>query len=85
MIYFPMPGPEERLRLWNGAFSERSRLEPEIDLTRVAEQFEVSGGAIVNVLRAASLMALRRASQTVRLQDITDGIRRELRKDGKVV
>ena len=38
MIYFPMPGPEERLRLWNGAFSDPSRLEPAIDLTRLSEQ-----------------------------------------------
>ncbi len=85
MIYFPMPGPEERLRLWHGAFSDRSRLEPDIDLVRVAEQFEVSGGAIVNVLRTASLAALRRGTQTVHLQDITEGVRRELRKDGKVI
>lgn len=85
MIYFPMPGPEERLRLWNGAFSDRSRLEPDIDLVRVAEQFEVSGGAIINVLRSASLTALRRGTQAVRLQDITEGVRRELRKDGKVI
>jgi hypothetical protein len=85
MIYFPMPGPEERARLWAGAFSDRSRIEPDVDLVRVAEQFEVSGGAIVNVLRSASLMALRRGAQTVRLQDITEGVRRELRKDGKVI
>jgi hypothetical protein len=85
MIYFPMPGPEERLRLWNGAFSDPSRLDANIDMARLADQFEVAGGAIVNVLRSASLMALRRGTETVRLQDITDGIRRELRKDGKVI
>jgi hypothetical protein len=85
MIYFPMPGPEERLRLWHGAFSDTSRLDAGIDMARLAEQFEVAGGAIVNVLRSASLVALRRGTATVRLQDITDGIRRELRKDGKVI
>jgi hypothetical protein len=85
MIYFPMPGPEERLRLWNGAFSDASRLDAGIDMARLADQFEVAGGAIVNVLRSASLMALRRGTGTVRMQDITDGIRRELRKDGKVI
>ena len=85
MIYFPMPGPEERLRLWLGAFSDRSRLDSAIDLRRVSDQFEVSGGAIVNVLRAASLMALRRGNGVVRLEDITEGIRREFRKDGKML
>jgi len=85
MIYFPIPGPEERLRLWQGAFSEQSRLEPAVDLLRLADEFEVSGGAIVNVLRYASLMALRRRADTIRLHDITHGIRREFRKDGKVM
>jgi ATP-dependent 26S proteasome regulatory subunit len=78
-----MPGPE-RLRLWQGAFSS-TRLEPAVDLHRLADEFEVTGGAIVNVLRYASLMALRRRGGTIRLHDITQGIRREFRKDGKVM
>src|SRR5262249_56205414 len=28
MIYFPLPGPEERARLWRSAFSSQVRLEP---------------------------------------------------------
>jgi hypothetical protein len=85
MIYFPMPAPEERLRLWRGAFPEASRLEDSVDLANLAEEFEVTGGAIVNVLRYASLMALRRGTDTVRLHDIRQGIRREFRKDGKTL
>ena len=85
MIYFPIPEPAERLRLWRGAFSDASRLEPAVDLPRLADEFEVTGGAIVNVLRYASLTALRRRADTMRLNDITHGIRREFRKDGKVI
>jgi hypothetical protein len=85
MIYFPVPEPAERLRLWRGAFSDAARLEPAVDLQQVADEFEVTGGAIVNVLRYASLTALRRHADTVRLNDITHGIRREFRKDGKVI
>ena len=85
MIYFPMPGPEERLRLWENAFSRQSRLEEEVDLRRIAEEFEVAGGAIINVSRFASLMALRRGGDVIRLRDIRHGIRRELRKDGKLI
>ena len=85
MIYFPVPGREERLRLWRGAFSEPARLEPAVDLSRLADEFEITGGAIVNVLRCASLMALRRDADTIRLHDITHGVRREFRKDGKVL
>ena len=85
MIYFPTPGPEERLRLWRNTFPKQSRLEASVDLEHLADEFEMTGGAIMNVLRYASLMALRCGSDVVRLQDMRNGIRRELRKDGKVV
>jgi hypothetical protein len=85
MIYFPLPGPDERLRLWRGAFSTQARLEPAVDLARIAEEFEISGGAIVNVLRSSSLATLRHGGDHIRVDDIRQGIRREFRKEGKVV
>jgi len=85
MIYFPLPGPEERARLWRGAFPVRSRLKPDVDLAGIAEEFEISGGAIVNVLRSSALATLRRGSDSIHAQDIREGIRREFRKDGKLV
>jgi hypothetical protein len=86
MIYFPLPGPEERLRLWRQAFAGPApRLEPEVDLESLAAEYEITGGGIVNVLRYASLMALRNGTGIIRLQDIRRGIRREFRKDGKVI
>ena len=85
MIYFPLPGPEERTRLWRGAFSQTSRLDADVDLASIAEQFEISGGAIVNVLRSASLLTLRSGRKKIQYQDIRNGIRREFQKDGKAV
>ena len=85
MIHFPMPGAEERMRLWRSAFPSPSRLEPSVDLTRIAEEYEISGGAIVNVLRSSALATLRRGKGLIRAEDIYHGIRREFRKDGKVV
>ena len=84
MIYFAMPRPEQRLQLWRKAFASL-RLEAEVDWRRIADEFELAGGAIINVLRYASLMALRREVDIVSLHDIRQGIRREFRKDGKVV
>lgn len=84
MIYFAMPRPEQRRQLWSKAFSS-VLLEPGVDWRSIADEFELAGGAIINVLRYASLMALRRGVDTVSLHDIRQGIRREFRKDGKVV
>ena len=85
MIYFSMPAVEERRLLWRGAFSDPSRLAADVDLDDLAEEFEVTGGAIVNVLRYASLIAVKQNAREVTLADILDGIRREFRKEGKIV
>jgi hypothetical protein len=84
MLHFPMPGPQERLRLWQGAFAPPCRLEPGCSFAGLAEEFELSGGSIINVLRYAALTAVRRGEPEIRLDDIRHGIRREFRKDGRV-
>jgi hypothetical protein len=85
MVYFPMPRYEERLRLWRQAFARSDLLDESVDLGPIAHEFELSGASIANVLRYATLMALRRGRRAAGTEDIREGIRRELRKDGKVV
>ncbi|MFZ6774438.1 ATP-binding protein [Undibacterium sp. SXout7W] len=84
MIYFPMPSAEERLRLWRNAFTEQVRLDVNIDLEQIADQFEISGGAILNVLRYACLMALRRGSDSISQAELLQGIHREMHKEGRI-
>ena len=83
IVYFPLPRAEERLLLWRQGFSPRARLQDAVDLARIAEQFELSGGAIMNVVRYASLQALDRGDGLVTLEALQRGIRRELAKEGK--
>ena len=83
MIYFPMPSMTERLRLWRNAFAQHIPLDANIDLEHIAEQFEISGGAILNVLRYVCLMALRRNADTISQTDLLYGIRREMHKEGR--
>lgn len=85
MIYFAMPGPEHRLRLWQQAFPDQVELEPKIDLRDIAEKHELAGGAIINVSRYCALMALKRNSDQILQKDIITGIRKEFGKDGKIV
>jgi len=83
IIYFPMPGVEERYLLWKNAFKEL-KLENAIDLRSLAKSYELSGAAIGNILRYCTLMALKRDSNEVFEQDILAAIKRELAKEGKV-
>jgi SpoVK/Ycf46/Vps4 family AAA+-type ATPase len=83
IIYFPLPRPEERLCLWQQGISPQARCEPGLNLATLAREHELSGGAIMNVLRYASLQALARHSTVLTLDDILQGIRREYAKERK--
>ena len=82
MVHFPVPKPEERMKLWKQGFPAVAALEPRIDLRDIAKKYELAGGSIINIVQYCSLMALKRADQTIRLQDIIEGVRREFHKSG---
>lgn len=82
VIHFPMPGPEERLKIWKSAFSKDLPPQKTVDLKAIADKYELSGGMMMNVIRYCSLKALRDQRRTIPQEDIETGIRRELLKDG---
>lgn len=82
LAYFPMPDAEQRLRLWRGIINDRCRLAQDVDLGKLAEDYELSGGAIINVVRYAAIKALRQSRDAIVHDDLLRGIRKELIKDG---
>jgi hypothetical protein len=85
VIHFPAPKPAERLRLWKNAFSPKASLHDEVDLGRIAERYDLTGGTIMNVVRYSSLKALSRNEQVIRVEDLEEGIRREYLKEGRTL
>lgn len=85
IIHFTMPSPEERLLLWQKAFSDTCTLHPDIDLEQIAEHYEMAGGAIINVLRFCALSAIRRNDTVVTQHELIEGIRREFKKENKTL
>lgn len=83
MIYFPMPDATQRLRLWRSLIRQPERAGPDIDLPALAEQHELSGGAMVNVLRFAALQANREGLSYFTAEHLRHGMARELRKEGR--
>lgn len=63
VVDFPAPGPADRLRLWQRLGATRAPLAPDLDLDLdlafLAENFELTGGEIRNVLVAAAHAAAR--------------------------
>ncbi len=81
VVYFPLPGPEQRLRLWREAFSPLAKLE--VDLESIAERHDLSGGLILNVVRRVSLLVIAEGGRPIREVDLLGVIRLELEKEGK--
>jgi SpoVK/Ycf46/Vps4 family AAA+-type ATPase len=84
IIYFPAPNVEQRQQLWENSFKMVEK-EKDVDFSLIANEYKITGGSIINVLRYCSLSALRRGSNAVAMDDIIEGIKRELRKEGKTM
>ena len=85
LVYFPPPNASERRLIWQKAFSDKAKLAPDIDLDKISEQYDLTGATIMNVVRYASLQAIRRNEREIRLADLSQGIRKEYAKEGRTV
>jgi len=83
IVYFPIPRAEERQKLWRQGFSPKARFAEDLDLDALAREHTLSGGAVMNVIRFASLRAIADGNRPIITQDLVAGIRRELTKEGK--
>lgn len=83
IIYFPVPEKEERFKLWQKALGPVARLGEGIDIREIAEKYELAGGAIVNVVRYCSLMAINEGTRVINNRHLVAGVRREYSKEGR--
>jgi hypothetical protein len=83
VVYFPMPDAEQRLRLWKGSLNGKCRIADDVSLPVIAEDYEMSGGAIINVARYGAIRALQRSDPVIYRSDLLRGISRERFKEGK--
>jgi len=83
IIHFQKPQSGERLRIWKNAFSKVCTPPDEYHLEQIARSHELSGGAIMNVVHYASLMALNRGDKTIAVDEILQGVKKEFKKEGK--
>lgn len=85
VIRFPIPCAKERHNLWQKAFSKKSKLEKNINLAQIANDYELAGGSIINAVQYASLMALDKMSTEIMMTDILQGVKREYHKNGRTI
>lgn len=85
MIHFPIPTAEERLKIWEDGFPDAVRLDGSVVLNDIARKYEISGGDIINIVQHCLLRSLARDSNIVTLNDIIEGLRRELHKSRRTL
>jgi SpoVK/Ycf46/Vps4 family AAA+-type ATPase len=80
MIYFESPDDTQRLELWQKALNLDLQIDSDIDLKKIAKDYLVVGGQIVNIVKQASLRALGNnngvISQKILLQCITEELKK---------
>ena len=85
IIHFPNPSIEERYRIWKQGIPSQAQLDESVDLKRIAEQYDLTGGEIMDAIRYAALESLRNGSKVITLRTIQQGVRRGLVKSGKLL
>jgi SpoVK/Ycf46/Vps4 family AAA+-type ATPase len=84
IIHFPIPSAAERNKIWKTSLPLKASLADDVDLTSIANHYELSGSSIVSVIHYASLQTISRNSMIIQKKDIVEGIKREYEKEEKV-
>lgn len=78
-VYFPKPDEKVRLALWQNALPDVDRVESNINLFQLAQNYELTGAEIINVVRYAALKASSNGLGYILKVDIDAGIARAKR------
>ncbi len=80
IIHFPIPGTNERYKLWTQSIPNSLKVHADINWKDIADKYPITGAEIVNVIYYASLKTHSRNDSTMRKEDVFDGIKKELKK-----
>lgn len=84
VIEFPLPDAELRHLLWYKTVPQSIELDADIHLKELAQKYQITGAAIVNIAQTVSLKALSN-NRKISKDDILDEIRKEYAKDSKTI
>lgn len=82
-VQFNRPGKKERELLWNNYVFSKFDLDDDIDKNQIVNDYELTGGELINILRYCSVRAAKRSEKRLNAGDILSGIKREYDKTNK--
>lgn len=84
IVSFPMPRMEERLAIWEKTVPIQLELDKNLDLRTVAERYELSGAAILNVVHYCAIEMLANTSNVLDAELLDTAVQREYLKEGRI-
>ena len=84
IVSFPMPRMEERLAIWEKTVPTQLELDKNLDLRTVAERYELSGAAILNVVHYCAIEVLANTSNVLDAELLDTAVQREYLKEGRI-
>ncbi|MCH7413861.1 ATP-binding protein [Belliella sp. R4-6] len=85
IIEFEMPKVPERLKIWQKSMPEQLPFENEEILEEVAKKYELNGANIINIVHYAGLQSLSQKEKEIKTNTLIRGIKREYKKEGKII
>ena len=85
VVHFPMPNAQERFDLWRKTLPASLVIDKSVDLTDLAEQYELSGASILNAIHYAALQSFSRNDGLLFHADLLDGVKKEFLKEEKSI
>ncbi len=85
IIEFENPDVKERFKLWENYIPDMIELDEKINLNELARNYHLTGANIVNVIQYAGLQTLQNGNDVLMAEDLLGGIRKEFRKEGKLL
>ncbi len=85
IVYFPKPKPAERLQLWKKSFPTEAVLDADVDLEKIARDYDLTGSHIINVVQYACLKSIAVQSNIINRDLLIKSIQKELAKEGKTL
>jgi AAA+ superfamily predicted ATPase len=84
-VYFPLPEAQERLALWQKALPPQVTLGEGVDLQQIAQQYDLSGANIINIIHYCCVEMLAKGNHTLTAMLLREGIVKEKMKEDKFV
>lgn len=81
IVHFPMPTVDERKMLWEKTIPKSFKLDKNVNLTKLSEDYELTGASILNIIHYVALKGMSLGKKTIDHALLDEGIRREYAKE----